>query len=62
MSNRFKQFLENYKIWRKRSCAPHAMYEKGDLKYSLFFALMRLIPALIFFGIIVLIIFAWPVS
>ena len=43
---KFRQFFDNYRIWRKRSRRPYATYEKGDLKYSAFGAILSIVPVL----------------
>lgn len=45
---KFKQFLDNYKIWRKKIMNPNSVYEKGDWKYVLWKGLKAFIPTLIF--------------
>ena len=50
-NSKFKQFLDNYRIYRLRTNKHNAMYEKGDFKYALFGFVVCLVPALICFGL-----------
>ena len=53
MWNEFRQFRDNYRIYKRNLRANrYKTYEKGDWKFLLYEFIICLIPALIFFGII----------
>lgn len=55
----YKQFKDNYRIWKKYKSTYRQgghTYEKGDIKFELYRFIRYLIPALIWFAITVYII------
>lgn len=53
---KIRQFLDNYRMFRRRSKLPYVKYEKGDYKYVVFGCVFYTVISLLLFFLFVMVI------